>query len=154
MKFILDLNSESGIEITATRTMKQILIIYNNWAWSNTIKTRGSQRTFRLSLLTNSALLYESKCLGIGGVAVSQPMSTAVHITWHGAQANFWDLTPYLTYGQNCPFHGSTSISLIDFKFYDSFLHSLTIYCNFSVQMFKKAQSNPNNILISNEIIQ
>ncbi len=30
-----------------------------------------------------------------GGVAVSQPMSTAVHITWHGAQINFGDL-PYL----------------------------------------------------------
>ncbi len=37
---------------------------------------------------------------GGGGwrVAGSQPMSTAVHITWHGAQINFGDLTPYLTY--------------------------------------------------------
>jgi hypothetical protein len=26
-------------------------------------------------------------------------MSTAVHITWHGAQINFEDLPPYLTYG-------------------------------------------------------
>jgi hypothetical protein len=36
---------------------------------------------------------------GMGGrIAGSQPMSTAVHITWHGAQINFGDLTPYLTY--------------------------------------------------------
>ncbi len=51
----------------------------------------------RLSLLTNSALVYESQCRGMvwggGGVAGSQPMSTAVHITWHG------DLPPYLTFG-------------------------------------------------------
>ncbi len=33
-----------------------------------------------------------------GRVAGSQPMRTAVHITWHGAQRNFGDLTPYLTY--------------------------------------------------------
>ncbi len=36
---------------------------------------------------------------GEGPVAGSQPMETAVHITWHGAQINFGDLTPYLTYG-------------------------------------------------------
>ncbi len=37
---------------------------------------------------------------GGGGVAAagSQQMSTAVYITWHGAQKNFEDLTPYLTY--------------------------------------------------------
>ncbi len=28
-------------------------------------------------------------------------MRTAVHITWHGAQLNFGDLTPYLTYAPN-----------------------------------------------------
>jgi hypothetical protein len=36
---------------------------------------------------------------GKRGVAGSQPMRTAVNITWHGAQINFGDLTPYLTYG-------------------------------------------------------
>ncbi len=35
---------------------------------------------------------------GGGGVAGSQPMRIAVHITWHGSQINFGDLTPYLTY--------------------------------------------------------
>ncbi len=34
---------------------------------------------------------------GDGGIVGSQPMSTAVHITWHGAQINFGDLTPYFT---------------------------------------------------------
>ncbi len=34
-----------------------------------------------------------------GGVARSQPMSTAGHVTWHKAQINFRDLPPYLTYG-------------------------------------------------------
>ncbi len=55
----------------------------------------------RLSLLTNGALVNESKCGGRGGVAGSPPMSTAVHITWHGAQKIFRDLHPYLTY--MCP---------------------------------------------------
>ncbi len=36
---------------------------------------------------------------GEWAVAGSQPMGTAVHITWHGAQENFGDLPPYLTYG-------------------------------------------------------
>jgi hypothetical protein len=35
----------------------------------------------RLSLLTNSSLVYESECGGWGGVAGSRTMSTAVHIT-------------------------------------------------------------------------
>jgi hypothetical protein len=35
-----------------------------------------------------------------GGVAGFQPTSTAVHNTTHGAQINFGDLTPYLTYGR------------------------------------------------------
>jgi hypothetical protein len=33
------------------------------------------------------------------GVAGSQPVSIAVRITWHGAQINFGNLPPYLTYG-------------------------------------------------------
>ncbi len=36
---------------------------------------------------------------GGGGEWGSQPMRTALHITWHGAQINFGDPTPYLTYG-------------------------------------------------------
>jgi hypothetical protein len=35
---------------------------------------------------------------GEGGVAGSKLMSTVVHITGQGAQINFGDLPPYLTY--------------------------------------------------------
>ncbi len=37
------------------------------------------------------------------GVAGSQPMSSVVHITWHGAQISVGDLPPYLTYVQMDP---------------------------------------------------
>ncbi len=40
---------------------------------------RGVTKRCRLSWLTKSALVYESICGGKGGVAGSQPMSTAVH---------------------------------------------------------------------------
>jgi hypothetical protein len=40
----------------------------------------GVTKRCRLSLLTNSALVYESKCGGRGGVAGSQPVSTAMHM--------------------------------------------------------------------------
>jgi hypothetical protein len=55
-----------------------------------------------LSVLTNSALvIWVQMRGGGGGVAGSQPISTAVHITWHGAQVNFGDLPTYLTYSPN-----------------------------------------------------
>jgi hypothetical protein len=41
---------------------------------------QGVTKRCRLSLLTNSALVYEPKCGGGGEVAGSQPMSTAVHM--------------------------------------------------------------------------
>ncbi len=66
--------------------------------WSGNKNKEGVTKRCRLSLLTNCAHVYESKCGGRGGVAGSQPMNTAVHITWHGAQVNFGDLPPYLTY--------------------------------------------------------
>ncbi len=54
---------------------------------------QGVTKRCRLSLLTNSVLVYESKCRGA--------MSPAVNIAWHGAQINFGDPPPYLTYGHN-----------------------------------------------------
>ncbi len=57
---------------------------------------QGITKRCRLSLLTNSALVYESQCGGIGDVAGSQPMSAAVHITWQRAQINFGDLPTYI----------------------------------------------------------
>jgi hypothetical protein len=41
---------------------------------------QGVTKRCRLSLLTNSALVYEPKCGGSVWVAGSQPMSTAVHL--------------------------------------------------------------------------
>jgi hypothetical protein len=45
--------------------------------------------------LTNSALLYEPKYDRMGGYEVSAIEYSCAH----GAQINFGDLTPYLTYG-------------------------------------------------------
>jgi hypothetical protein len=39
---------------------------------------------------------------GDGKVAGSQPMSTAVHVTWHGAQTNFGDLLLQLFISPKC----------------------------------------------------
>jgi hypothetical protein len=64
------------------------------------VSIRGSPtKRCRLSWLTNSAPQIRVHMRGRGGVAGSQPMSTAVHITLHGAQINFGYLPPYLTYG-------------------------------------------------------
>ncbi len=71
-----------------------VRILLSQWVW-----IRGVKKRCRLSLLTNSALVIQVQSGGRGWVAWSQPMSTAVHITWHGAQINFGDLFPYLTYG-------------------------------------------------------
>ncbi len=62
------------------------------------VANQGVTKRYRLSWLTNSALLYEPNCGGGGGGAGSQPMSTNCA---HGAQINFEDLTPYWTYGAN-----------------------------------------------------
>jgi hypothetical protein len=42
--------------------------------------------------MTNSALVIRDQMRRKGAVVGSQPMSTAVNITWHGAQINFEDL--------------------------------------------------------------
>ncbi len=80
-----------------------------------TLETKGVTKRCRLSLLTNSALVYESKRGGRGGVAGSQPMSTAVHITWHGgAQINFGDLPTHLTYaGDDCRLSPASPLVLL-----------------------------------------
>ncbi len=64
---------------------------------------QGVTKRCRLSLRTNSALVIRVQMRGEGGVAGSRPMSTAVHIMWHGAQINFGDLPPYLTYELEVP---------------------------------------------------
>jgi hypothetical protein len=61
---------------------------------------QGVTKTCRLSLLTNSALVYESKCggMGVGVVAGHKPIIKAVHITCYGAPKNLGDLPSYLTH--------------------------------------------------------
>jgi hypothetical protein len=59
---------------------------------------QGFRKRCRLSLLTNSALVYKPKCGGKGGVAGSRPMSTAVHRT----PIKLWRSNSiYLTYDFN-----------------------------------------------------
>jgi hypothetical protein len=56
----------------------------------------GVTKRCRLSWLTNNALVYEPKCwVGGGGVAGSQPMSTAVQME---PKKTSEYLTPYYTY--------------------------------------------------------
>ncbi len=57
-------------------------------------RTRGSQRDVCLCWPIAPSYTSPIQMRGDGGVAGSQPMSTAVHITWHGAQINFGDLPP------------------------------------------------------------
>jgi hypothetical protein len=73
--------------------------------------TRGLHKRCRLSLLTNSAPVYKPKCGGRGGgVAGSQPYA--------GAQINFGDLTPYLTYvkDQHCRIRERAELLIFSFK--------------------------------------
>jgi hypothetical protein len=60
-----------------SRSKDYMGLLYCKYAvlWSK----KGVTKRCRLSWLTNSALVYEPKCGGRGGVAGSQPMSTAVH---------------------------------------------------------------------------
>jgi hypothetical protein len=57
-----------------------------------------STKIFRLSWLTNSALVYEPKC---GGRSWGGGLTNEYNCA-HGAQLNFGDLTPYLTYASRC----------------------------------------------------
>jgi hypothetical protein len=61
------------------------------------VGTTGGLKQMSSILLTNSALVYEPKCLGWagGGCVVSAKENSCAH----GAQVNFGDVTLYLTYG-------------------------------------------------------
>jgi hypothetical protein len=61
--------------------------------------SQGVTKRCRLFLLTSSVPHIRVQMRGGGSCEVS--MSTAVHITWHGAQINFVDLPPYLTCGSS-----------------------------------------------------
>ncbi len=66
-----------------------------NLGWN---KAGGHKEMSVVYLCWPIAPSYMSPNAGDGGrgVVESQPMSTAVHITWQGTQINFGDLTPYL----------------------------------------------------------
>ncbi len=59
----------------------------------------GVTKRCRLSWLTNSALMYETKCGGMGGGGCG--FSANKYSCAHGAHINIGDLTPYLTYEVN-----------------------------------------------------
>ncbi len=66
-----------------------------------TSSTAGYRGSLRDVVYLGWPIAPSSPNAGGGGVfAGSHPMSTSVQITWHGAQINFEDLPPYLTYGR------------------------------------------------------
>jgi hypothetical protein len=68
------------------------------YPYKKTGKTRGLQGdVVNLSWPIAPLVLWAQKRRK-RGFAGSQPMRTAVHITWNRAQINFGDLPPYLTY--------------------------------------------------------
>ncbi len=69
---------------------------------------QGVKKRCRLSLLTNSALVYESKCGGGGGCGVSANEYSCAH----GAQINFGDIPPYLTFAGKVLQNESKNISV------------------------------------------
>ncbi len=77
------------------------------WYWMEGawLRTQGVTKRCRLSWLTNSALVYEPKCGGRGGVAGSQPMSTDVHRSpnkrWRSNYIFFF-LSVYIFSGLEC----------------------------------------------------
>jgi hypothetical protein len=79
-----------------------------NCGFTQDLYYQGVTKICRLSWLTNSALVYEPKCggMGRGGVAGSQPMRyTVQYCCAHRDRINFGDLTPYLTYDTMCTLH-------------------------------------------------
>jgi hypothetical protein len=58
---------------------RSVRILYGIFSCLRLIAHQGVTKRYRLSWLTNSALVYEPKGGGEGG-AESQPMSTAVHM--------------------------------------------------------------------------
>ncbi len=61
-------------------------------------RDQGVTKRCRLSWLTDRALVYEPKC---GGIGVCCGVSTNEYSCAHGAQINFGDFTPCLTYDLN-----------------------------------------------------
>jgi hypothetical protein len=82
-----------------------VSLLYFLWLICSLIYMKGRRqgvtKRCRLSCLTNSVLVYEPICggkgVGIAGVAANK------YSCAHGAQINFKDLTPFLSYGRRLP---------------------------------------------------
>jgi hypothetical protein len=106
---------------------------------------QGITKICLLSWLANSALVYEPKCGGGGGGGCG--FSANEYISAHGAQINFGDLTPYLTY--SCDYSLFSTIYILDFH-----LKKLSLYsrCGGSTEMrsgrnrrhFSPQETKPN----------
>jgi hypothetical protein len=71
--------------------------------------TQEVTKRCRLSWLTNSALVYEPKCRGRGLGGELWCLSQWIQL-YTGAQINFGDLIPYLTYGTTFPSKRTTNV--------------------------------------------
>jgi hypothetical protein len=83
--------------------IRQYSIEESREAYANPSRLRKKERKkerngYRLSWLTNSALVFEPKCGGMGGGG-GCGVSAIEYSCTHGVLINFRDLTPYLTYG-------------------------------------------------------
>jgi hypothetical protein len=86
-----------GGERVAELRKKEILVFYISFKTLWGVPYNQGVTKSRLFWQTNSALVYEPKCGGEGGCGVSANEYSFTH----GAQINFGDLTPYLTYAYN-----------------------------------------------------
>jgi hypothetical protein len=71
--------------------------------------SQGVTKRCRLSWLTNSALVYDPKCLERRGGGELRGLSQRVQL-YTGAQINLGDLTPYLTCKCSTPIHEAGSL--------------------------------------------
>ncbi len=79
--------------------LSSLLLLPSAWGWVGYVDARGLQRDVVYLGWPIEPSYIRVKMRGREGVAGPQPMSIAVHITWHGAQIYFGDLPPYFTYG-------------------------------------------------------
>ncbi len=85
----------------------------------------GVTKRCRLSWLTNSAIVYEPKC---GGVGLGCGVSANEYSCAHRPQIKFGDLTPYLTCGADeCLPHATVIFSFLPISHHSPFyVHNLS----------------------------
>jgi hypothetical protein len=78
---LLNLQEENQVRLIGNKEKKQKVDEHAESHSTSLSRDQGVTKRCRLSLLTNSAHVIRVPMWGDGGVAGSQPMSTAVHIT-------------------------------------------------------------------------